>query len=121
MSTPRGGRDEERDALLAVGRAARELDALFGGDGPGGWTLDGELLEDGPVTAALLSLHDYLNDASHARTRDGEAEQPANDPSAGIAAATHDRSRAEGLSSEDAAAVGREAAASDLPELAELR
>lgn len=52
-------------ALAHVEAAARELDALFGGDA-GAWTLDGEPV-DGEAVSALLSLHDYLNDATNAR------------------------------------------------------
>lgn len=52
-------------AQLNVEGAARELDALFGGD-YGRWTLDGRVVTD-DASIALLSLHDYLNDVTVAR------------------------------------------------------
>lgn len=52
-------------ALGNVERAARELDALFEMDG-GDYTLAGEPIETA-AGAALLSLHDYLNDVENAR------------------------------------------------------
>jgi hypothetical protein len=53
--------------LAAIEREARKVDARFGGEGPGRWTFDGEPLEDGPTTDALLSLHDHLNDIERER------------------------------------------------------
>jgi hypothetical protein len=52
-------------AQLNVERAAREVDALFGGDF-GRWTLDGRVVTD-EASIPLLSLHDYLNDVAVAR------------------------------------------------------
>ncbi len=53
-------------ALLNVERAARELDAMFSGE-PGAWTLD-TVEVYGQAASALLSLHDYLNDVTNARS-----------------------------------------------------
>lgn len=47
-------------------RALRNLDARFGGEGPGRWTFAGEIVSDG-VAEPLLSLHDHLNDLENAR------------------------------------------------------
>lgn len=59
-------------ALAHVEAAARELDALFDGD-PGGWRLGGQVLTNIDASSALLSLHDYLNDATTARAALEEA------------------------------------------------
>lgn len=59
-------RPELLEALQDVERAAREVDCLFGGDGPGGWTIFGLGLSD-EAAAPFLMLHDYLNDVSRER------------------------------------------------------
>jgi hypothetical protein len=53
------------DAATNVEQAARELDALFDGE-VSHWTLDGKKVTE-DAAAALLSLHDYLNDLQNAR------------------------------------------------------
>jgi hypothetical protein len=66
---PSGESGPLRKALLNVERAAREVDAFFGGK-HGRWTFERKVLgeDDGENAAtALLSLHDYLNDATMAR------------------------------------------------------
>ena len=65
-----------REALLNVEKAARELDGHFDGS-PGEWTLDGTPVSEDTATA-LLSLHDYLNDAK--REHDAFAAVKAPDP-----------------------------------------
>lgn len=42
-------------------RAMRRLDAKLGGEGPGRWTFDGELVSD-EIAEPLLILHDELKD-----------------------------------------------------------
>lgn len=58
----------EVDALRRLEAAAHEVDAHFGGSGPGRWFFDGAHLTD-DTADALLSMHDYLLDVERTRFR----------------------------------------------------